>query len=417
MKIAKISKVLTCLITAALLATSISGCSSNKKDTTSSQGKTTLTLWDYFEGVNSQQGLKDLTDSFNASQSNIVVKSVFYPRAELDKQLSIGLISANLPDLVLIDNCDYASYVSMGLFADETTNLTSKTFSDSLSQFYPGPLNSCKANGKYYGIPFGCNDLGFYYNKDMFSAAGISSAPTTWDEMTSDCAILSKNGVFGMAISAIGNDEGSFQFMPWLISTGANYNNINSTGGIKSLQLVQDLVNKGYMSTESINWTQADAEKQFATGKAAMMVNGPWNIASVQTDAPKLNFGIVEVPKDQQYASVIGGENMGIIKGHNEAAGWQFVQFTANNELDYTNAMGYVPARKDASAKDTVLTSDPLTAPFVNILSYASPRGPSAKWPAISTALYTAEQQVMLNKATPAAAAKQAQDSIDSALK
>lgn len=423
----KTGKVLALILAAATAASVTAGCSSPggsssavaaKGDATSSAeggSKVTLALWDYFEGTNSQRGVKNLVDSFNSSQSDVTVKAIFTPRDEMDKQLSIGLVSNKLPDLVLIDNPDYASRISMGLLADVTDNFK-KDFGDKLDQFYPAPLATCKSGDKYYGVPFGSNDLGLFYNKDMFQEAGISAAPTTWDEMAKDSKALSKNGVYGLAVSAIKNDEGSFQFFPWLYSAGATYKTIGSEGGIKALTLMQDYVSKGYLSKESINWTQADAEKQFATGKAAMMLNGPWNIETVQTDAPKMNFGIAQIPKDAQYASVTGGENLGIIKGHHEQEGWKFLKYTCDNALVYIDDMGYIPSRKDLAEKDTKLNTEYMK-PFVEILDYASPRGPEANWPKVSAALYTAEQEVMLNQKSPADAAKEAQASIDSALK
>lgn len=78
--------------------------------------------------------------------------------------------------------------------------------------------------------------------------------------------------------------------------------------------------------------------------------------------------------------------------------------------------MGYIPSRKDLAEKDTKLNTEYMK-PFVEILDYASPRGPEANWPKVSAALYTAEQEVMLNQKSPADAAKEAQASIDSALK
>ena len=424
----KKSKALSLILAVVMLASAAAGCSTSggaassgavqSAGASSASGgasKVTLTLWDYFEGTNSQRGVKNLVDGFNSSQSDVTVKAVFTPRDEMDKQLSIGLVSNKLPDLVLIDNPDFASRVSMGLLADVTDNFT-KDFGDKVDDFYPAPLATCKSGDKYYGVPFGSNDLGLFYNKDMFKTAGIAAAPTTWDEMTKDCQILSKNGVYGLAVSAIKNDEGSFQFFPWLYSAGATYKTVNSAGGIKALTLMQDYIGKGYLSKESINWTQADAEKQFATGKAAMMLNGPWNIETVQTDAPKMNFGIVQIPKDAQYASVTGGENLGIIKGHSEDAGWKFLKYTSDNALLYIDDMGYIPARKSLAAKDTKLNTEYMK-PFVDILNNAFPRGPEANWPKVSAALYTAEQEVMLNQKTPADAAKEAQASIDSALK
>lgn len=416
-------KIIACFLVASMVAACASGCSSKSSGTasTASSGsaasteKVKLTMWDYFPDANSQRGVKALVSSFNSSQDKIEVEAVFTPRDEMDKQLSIGLVSNKLPDVVVIDCCDYASRIVMGLFADITDKFNQQ-FSSDIDDFYPGPLDSCKTDGKYYGIPFGCNCLALYYNKDLFKAAGIDKAPTTWDEMTEDCEKLSKNGVYGLAISAIKNDDGSFQFIPWLYGAGATYDKVNSPEGINALQLLQDYVNKGYLSKESINWTQDDAEKQFATGKAAMMLNGPWNIETVKTDAPNMNFGITDIPKGVKNASVTGGENMGIIKGHHEEEAWEFLKYAVKNENLYSDDMGYIPCRKSVAEKDTNLQGEYMK-PFVNILDYATARGPSAQWPKVSAALYTAVQEVMLNQKTPADAANEAQASIDAALK
>ena len=42
------------------------------------------------------------------------------------------------------------------------------------------------------------------------------------------------------------------------------------------------MVQDGSASKSVVLWTQADVESQFAAGKAAMMENGPWNIALLQ---------------------------------------------------------------------------------------------------------------------------------------
>ena len=37
----------------------------------------------------------------------------------------------------------------------------------------------------------------------------------------------------------------------------------------------------GSMSKSVVNWTQADVNDQFMAGKAAMMVNGPWQLPAL----------------------------------------------------------------------------------------------------------------------------------------
>ncbi|MDA4896378.1 extracellular solute-binding protein, partial [Streptomyces sp. MS2A] len=72
------------------------------------------------------------------------------------------------------------------------------------------------------------------------------------------------------------------------------------------------------MSKEVLNATQDDLARQFAAGQLAMMINGSWNIERLE-EAEDLNYGITYIPKDQTFASALGGENIAVVKGKNTA--------------------------------------------------------------------------------------------------
>lgn len=416
----KIKALLSCLTAMVLTASIFVGCGSSTSTSTSqtkadSGGKTTITVWHYFDGQQQQKAMENLADKFNKSQDKIEVQVEFVPRAELTKQFTIGLVADKLPDIGLVDNPDMASFSAMGLFADITDKMNSYEGKD---QFYPGPISSCKLDGKYYGIPLGSNDLALFYNKDMLSAAGVQP-PTTFAELKDAAKKLTKGDTYGLAIAAPKNEEGTFQYLPWLLSTGAKFNEIGGQAGISSLQYLTDLIKDGSMSKEVINWTQNDLEKQFVTNKAAMITDGPWIIDTVKKDAPNLNWGVVKIPKDKVFASDLGGENWGIIKGHHEAEAWDFIKFTQqkDNMNAYCADFGYIPSRKDIAESNDKITKDPIMSVFLDELQYAMPRGPHPKWPEISDAMSTAMQESFTNAKTPEQAAKDAQVKIDAVLK
>jgi multiple sugar transport system substrate-binding protein len=370
-----------------------------------------ITLWYYYESKILQDVLNNtIAGGFNSSQKDIQVTSEYVPFADFKKQLSIGLAASKLPDIAIIDNPDMAAYSAMGLFADITDQL--KDWPDK-DQYFPGPWKSTLYNGKSYGIPLGSNCLALYYNQDMLTKAGVS-VPTTWDELKVAAKKLSGNGVYGIGISAPKNEEGTFQFIPWLLSAGASADKVDGPEGIKAFTYLSDLVKDGSMSKEVINWTQGDVLKQFEAGKLAMMINGPWQIADLKQNAPNIKYGVALAPKDQVYSSVLGGENWGVVAGKNVDASVKFLMYAAQPDLvkSYIGKFGYLPARKDAAA-DAQFTSDPIMKVFADELQYAMPRGPSPKWPQISDALSTALQETLTATKTPDAAAKDAQAKID----
>jgi multiple sugar transport system substrate-binding protein len=369
-----------------------------------------ITLWYYWENTNHQKILNTLADDFNASQGAVNVKTEYIPFADFKKQLSIGVAADALPDIIIIDNPDHASYAAMGIFADLTDELSS--WAD-LDQYFGGPMASATLDGKLYGLPFGSNCLALYYRDDLLKQAGIP-VPTNWDEMKVAAEKLTSGNVMGLGVSALMNEEGTFQFMPWLWSTGAT--SFEPEKGIDAFRLYKDLVESGAMSPNVINWTQGDLMNQFISGNLAMMINGPWQVPTMRSGAPGLSWKVAIIPADEKNASVLGGENFAVINNDNVAASLEFLRFATSPDKikTYINDFGYIASRKDVA--DAQFDGDPIMNMFAQQMQYALPRGPHPRWPEISDAISEAFVSVVVGGKSPETAAADAQTRIDAIL-
>ena len=375
--------------------------------------QTKITLWHYYEDPS---GVTELVDAFNKEYAGkIEITAEFLPRAELNKQFTAGVISGKLPDIAVVDNPDHAAYAVMGVFADITDLM--KGWPDQ-SQYFEGPWKSTMYQDKNYGIPLGSNCLALFYNETMLAEAEVS-VPETWDELLATAKKLSAKDRYGLAISAVKNEEGTFQYLPWLLSSGADVEHLDSPEAIKSMAILAQLVKDGSMSQEVINWTQADVRVQFMAGKAAMMVNGPWQIATLKSETPDLKWNVVKIPKDQVFASVLGGENLAICKGAEMEAAWEFLKFAAQPKVveEFSIAKGYFPPRKDVATTAAYWNDDPIFKVFMDQMSYAMPRGPHPKWAQISNAMSTALHEALTGVKTPEEAMQNAQKTVAEALK
>jgi len=399
----KVILVLLCLFLVSSLV--FAGGGKQSGSSTPGSGKKTVTFWFYMENLLQQEALKKVIESFNNSQSEIVAVPRYVPFADFKKQLSIGATASELPDVVIMDNPDSASYAAMGIFADITGKID-------VSQYYDGHLGSCKLNNKLYGVPFGSNCLALYYNKDMLTAANVK-VPTTWDELRDAAKKLTTPRVKGFAFSALQNEEGTFGFLTWVWSTGTTSYQINNAQGIKALTFISDLVKDGSMPREAMNWTQGDTLHQFMPGNIAMMLNGPWQIPTLRKDAPNLNWDVALIPRDAVNVSGLGGENWHIINNNNVAASLEFIKYMTSPAVlrTYINEFGYIAARKDVAT--TQFQGDPIMTKFAEQVQYALPRGPHPRWPEISDAISLAFNEVMAQTSTPAQAAAKAQATID----
>ena len=408
----KFKKLAAAGLAAAMMTGMLAGCgSSGESDDTSGSDSGTeasaedVTIWYYWETEGHQVALDKVIEDYNNSQDTYEVTAKYVPFADFKKPLSIGASADELPDIAILDSPDHASYATMGIFEDLTGKFDVDTY-------YEGAVDSCTLDGTLYGVPFGVNCLGLYYNEDLLNAAGCS-VPTTWDELMETAKAVTTDSVSGLAFCSVQNEEGTFNFTPWLWSTGASSYEIDSEGGIRALAYAKELIDSGVMSKECTNWTQGDVMNQFIAGNVAMMVNGPWQIPTMQSEAPDLNWKVTLIPKDTEYASCLGGENYAVVKGGNTEGALDFLEYaTEEEQVKYMmDAFGYISA--DQTIAESQFEADSPYQPFVVELQYAQARGPLADWPSVSDAISLAFNEVMTGTSTPEDAAAKAQETID----
>lgn len=416
-------KLTSILLCTAMAAAMMSGCGSSGTiaDTGSASGgsqaetggeKKAVVIWDYFETDAQKAMMQDLIDGFNESQTGYTASHVYVPFADYEKQLTLGIASGELPDLVILDGCSMASFISLGLFGD---------ISDAdikWDEYISGPMESTMADGKHYGIPFATNCTALFYNKDMFDAAGLAypDESTTWEQFHEMAKALTKDGVTGFGNAATNTDEGTFQCLQWLYTAGGSYTDMK--GGIEAYELMQEMITDGSWSKECVNWTQSDVNNNFVAGNLAMQQNGPWQIPGIEKDAPDLNYGVTVLPKKDegsgQATSILGGENMGVVAKDDTSGAVAFLKYYDQTEI-MTEAMkqyGSFPPKTEAS-KNEYWTKDPIQAMFITQLDTSIPRGPSAAWPSYSSAIQKGFQEAMTLTKTPEQVAADTQAAVD----
>ena len=401
---------MTCTTILAGCATGGGGSSSGGNET--SDGKKEVVIWDYFETDAQKQMMQDLVDGFNESQDEYVASHVYVSFADYEKQLTLGVASGELPDLVIMDGCGMASFISMGLFGDVSDA------DIAWDEYLEGPMESTMMDGKHYGIPFATNDTALFYNKDLFDAAGLEypDENTTWDEFREMANALTKDGVVGFGNAATNTDEGTFQCLQWLYTAGGSYTDIEA--GVDAYTLMQEMIEEGSWSKECVNWTQSDVNNNFMAGNIAMQQNGPWQIPGIEENAPELNYGVTVLPKRDadsgQATSILGGENMGVVKKDDMSGAIAFMKYYDQTEVmvDAMKQYGSFPPKTEA-AQDPYWTEDPIQAAFITQLDTSIPRGPSASWPSYSAAIQQGFQEVMTSAKTPEQAAADTQAAVD----
>ena len=410
----KVIGALICFLT--ILVVISVGCAKSRESGSIEDSKDTIiSIWHYFGDFDGNV-FHGFLDSFNSENEHITIEYETIPREELLKQYTIGVVGGNLPDIGMVDNPDQSAFIEMGLFKDITDLVDTWGRKD---LYFAGPMLSTMKDNRIYGLPHNSNCLAFWYDIDVLAEAGVDP-PSTWEELEIVASAVMAPGRYPLAISAVKNEEGTFQYLPWLLSAGGDIEQLDSPGSIAALSYLSGLITKGYMSPEVINWTQADAAKQFSTGQAVMMVNGPWQIPTVKMDAPEKNWSVVKIPRLEQYASVLGGENFGIIDSIDDEkieTAWEVLKYiSSETSEEFNKAVGKFSPRSDIMTTSTFWTSDPILAIFAEQMEYAMPRGPHPKWPEISAAISQSIHEVFTGSKTAAQSAADAAVTVNTAL-
>ncbi|MFF5335589.1 ABC transporter substrate-binding protein [Streptomyces sp. NPDC013181] len=311
--------------------------------------------------------------------------------------------SKSLPDVLQLDASE------MPTFAEAGGLIPLKDLGLSTKDIPGGIVDFGSYEGTYYGAARTVNTLALFYNKDTLDKAGLK-VPTTWDEMRETAKKLTHGRQYGIALSAGGAEDGVFQFTPFMWSNGGDETELNSPEVVGALDYWKSLLADGSLSKSTVNWTQADVNDQFMAGNAAMMINGPWQVETLNAKKG-LNWGIAEIPVpkagDDSVGPLGGGvltvPNTGDEKREKKAAEIIGCMSGEQEQITYALNSWMVPANAKAAAvwRTKVPELDALADQVATARSRTAKLG--ARWSSVSLALQSAFQSALTGESSEAA--------------
>ena len=335
-----------------------------------------LTVWTGFSGGD-RPGYEQIVKNFNASHPGIKVTMQIMPWDTIGQKLPAAWLTGQGPD-VASPNFDpnvIAQYVKTHsvLALTNTGNGAAKI---NVSKFAPGSADEFTYGGKLYAVPANFATLSLYYNKKLFAAAGIASAPTTIAEFEADAkklTIASGQTQYGLALA----DHATIQMWPvlqWMaggdIVNAKGCSVLGSTAGQASLKTWSDLVANDKIAP--VGLTGGEADSLFSAGKAAMEMNGPWAASGFK--AAGIDFGLAKIP-----TGVNGNVTLGSIaplaisakSKHPRQAQTFLAYWTSENaQRTFSLSTGFPPMRTDL-ATDAKLLADPIVSVFAKQVPFS----------------------------------------------
>lgn len=228
---------------------------------------------------------------------------------------------------------------------------------------YPG------TSGSLYAIPYEWVTIVFYYNKDIFDAAGEAYPTNDWsyDQVREAGIRLTKR---------TGDQVEQFGFMSnWDYSVldsslyangGAILNEeytesvFDSPQNIETVQWWTDLIQKDGIAPLPADFAEAGMSAFFASGRVAMAVLGVWGVQDLREQA-KFNWDITMLPKGKETQTAVQWPNQLAInaKTAHPDESFNFAMFAIRPDRPAnTVGIGKVPVIKDLAYSDLWLETD-----------------------------------------------------------
>jgi multiple sugar transport system substrate-binding protein len=350
----------------------------------------------------------NLLNSCGAS-AGAKIKRTGYDTTALLSQTLLSAQQGNSPDVLIVDNPVVSTLADAGVLASNDQD------SIDASAVAPNLLAAGVLNGKTYGIPIGANTLALYYNKTILSAAGVDpSTIKSWADLTAALAKVKAAGKGGITLSAIGTEEGSFQFLPWFWGSGANLTNLASTQGVAALQLWTSWMKAGYVPNAAIQDTQTTSWAEFATGKYAFAENGTWQLANAEKAG--FAYGIIPIPSmaGGVAPAPTGGEFV-TIPLQKDTSRYPTTEkivsclTSADNAFNTDTTLGYIGVTAAVQQKQATNPQLPVWISAVAAAKGRTSDNLGTNYPKISQQLWTAVQNALTGAKSPTAAMSTAQ--------
>jgi maltose/maltodextrin transport system substrate-binding protein len=243
-----------------------------------------LLVW--INGDKGYNGLQKVGDAFEKLSGVPVV--VQHPEGAPDKfQAAAG--AGKGPDIFCWPHDRVGEWAKSGLIVPIRPP---KRVRDEIDEF---AWKAFSWNGQTWGYPLAIEAVGLIYNKAL-----VKTPPATFDDVIALDKSLAAEGKKAI-LWAYGQN-----FFSWaLIAGGGGYvfgrdakgnldptvTGVNSEGAVLGASVLHRLIQGGHMPPGA---KYSDMESQFASGRTAMMINGPWAWDNVKK--AKIDFGVTTIP-------------------------------------------------------------------------------------------------------------------------
>jgi len=396
------------------------------------EGPVTIRWWHITTQEDQKAVWQKLADEYTALHPNVTIEIQVLENEAFKTKLTTVMQSGDPPDIFQSWGGGVLNeYAEAGLLR----NIDAELDADGgawRSSFGEGALGVYSYKDANYGVPWDMGMIGWWYNKALFTQAGIAEFPKTWSEFTADVTKLKDAGIVPISVG-MGDKWPGMHMWAYLVTRIGGKDNFQGavlrTGKFTDAPFVeagvkiQELVDMNPFQDGFLGATYGDEATAMGNGKVAMELMGQWAPAVEKANSvDQLGIGdnldwapfpMVEGGKGDPNDAVGGGNGFAIGKNAPDAA-VDFVKYLTRPESQLLCASGSgawcIPVVKGGEAG----MSDPLMMKLqaqLALAKYFQLYYDQALPPAMGSVVNDSVQALFAKTMTPEQAAQAIEDS------
>ncbi|MFZ3386281.1 MAG: extracellular solute-binding protein [Candidatus Hydromicrobium sp.] len=243
----------------------------------------TITWW-HIQTAEAEVALwQGLADEYMAAYPHVTIEVTSLENENFKTKMTTVMQSGEPPDIFQSWGGGVMNeYAKAGLLLDITSYLDEDGWRDTFAE---GALGVYSFEGINYGVPRDMGMVGFWYNKELFTQAGIDAPPVTWTELLADIQMLKDAGITPIAVGAGDKWPGAFwwEYLAVRIGGQAAFDAAYSRTGaftdapfVEAGEKLQELVALESFQSGFLGATWGDEATLMGNGEAAMDLMGQW---------------------------------------------------------------------------------------------------------------------------------------------
>ncbi|WEG08052.1 extracellular solute-binding protein [Microbacterium horticulturae] len=321
----------------------------------------TLTVWS-MTGDLSDDTLAAINKKFEAD-TGAKVKVETQQWKDIATKITTALATDTPPDVIDIGNTQVSTFAASGGLADLTA------YKDAFAQgqtWLGGLVDPAMVDGKLYAVPsFGATRT-VIYNKKTWSDAGVTAAPTSYDELKADLdKVKAKNPASDFSSFYL---PGQYWYagMQWIWDAGGDiatqkdgkwvsgFSSSEAQSGLSEWKTFQNTYSS--KASQTLNTDKPDQDQVFADGKTSAIIGNNWEIGAISKANPKIttdDLGTFAMPgaSGKTQPVMLAGSDWGIaVKSQQQELARYWVKIAASPEIQKTNVVkdGWIPNSDEA---------------------------------------------------------------------